>query len=82
MSVQIPEESNDQLLVNLLGISSISVFFDDMEFGGGVIKPTDASIQLSEEKYATVEPTSDQQFAARQWTAGKLGIDISKVEIA
>ena len=80
--IEIREEANDSLLVKLLGISSVSVYFDDMEFGGGTLEPTSVVFKFSEEKYLDREPTDEQRLAARQWVARKTGVDFSKVEEA
>jgi hypothetical protein len=88
MALEIPQESNDTLLVNMLGIKTISVFYDDLEFARAgaysdlVIKPTSVSVTLSDVLYDTTAPTADQQFAIRTWVAGKTGVDVNYVEIS
>lgn len=75
------QDPNDALIVKLLGIKSMTVQFDDMSFTSGVAKPTSAEVGLSEDVYATVEPTNDQQHAVRTWAASKLGISVNSIEI-
>jgi hypothetical protein len=87
MALTIPQESNDTLLVTVLGIKTISVFYDDLEFvkdeySDLVIKPTSVSVTLREYEGNETEPTEDQLFAVRTWVAGKTGVDVNYVEIS
>jgi hypothetical protein len=87
VALQIPHKSNDDLLVKTLGITSITVHYDDLRFSANeysdqVVRPTSALVTLSEHVYDTAEPTADQQYAVREWVAGKVGIDANDVQIA
>lgn len=87
MPLEIPQESNDELLVKVLGIATVTVHYDDMEFAANnysdqVLKPTSAVVTLSDVVYDTNEPTADQQHAVRTWVAQKTGVDVNYVEIS
>jgi hypothetical protein len=86
MALSIPQESNDDLVVKLLGIANVGVYYDDMTFTTDetevTLKPTSAVVTLSEDVYGGVEPTDDQKFAVRQWVARKTGVDAGDVQIA
>jgi hypothetical protein len=87
MALEIPHESNDALLVSVLGITTITVHYDDLEFSKNeystlVLKPTSAAVTLSDVKYDVMEPSDDLQLAIRTWVAAKVGVDANDVQIA
>ena len=85
MPLEILQESNDDLVIKLLGIQHLNVFYDQLafvknEYSDLVVKPTSVTVTLAESVYGETEPTEDQLLAVRTWVAQKTGVDVNYVE--
>lgn len=87
MDLEIKEEPNDTLIVKLLGITDLVVYFDNAQAqfaSEGALLPTGALVMVNSRRSVhSQEPESQKRLteAACQWTADKLGLDITDVAV-